>query len=429
MGCAAATATACAPVASASQSCFYCRCCSNQLPVTLARGQRHSVRRNVDGAAAPPRPPVVRTTVLRFKYWLFSTEQLIYSPAGTVVVYALMWAAQRRRRVRLWRACGSGPGLAALLAFATVSAPGTVILTVPRPPALGELPSRLASNLAPNLAAGGALGAVYTAVYTAVSSAAANAISRMLRRLLAALGLPAFGQWAAAGGDGGGGGGYSGARDSKGGHGYNTRSSRGKPATSAPAGAAAAGRRQAPASQRPSKPPSSSGRSSTKWQSAAAGVAIFPLRLTAVQLLAAMAAPALLSLVPAFVAWAVEVPGLFQTSAGSGAGRHGRCVGLRLYRKLARCLTIPVTDSCPQFIHVQLDAEPARQFSVIRDRRKCVACVLWGGVHGNDSLCCRPRGSTAAARRAMAAAEALVVHAAGVTTGLAMHWAARRYRF
>lgn len=284
-----------------------------------------------------------------------------------MVVYALMWAVQRQRRMRLWRACGSGPGLAALLAFATVSAPGTVILTVPRPPALGELPSSLTSFLAPNLAAGGALGAVYTAV----SGVAGDAISRLLRWLLAALGLPAFGQWAAASG-----GGYSGAWDSKGGHGYNTRSSRGKPATAAPAGAAAAGRRQASAPQRPSKPPGSSGRSSTKRQSAAAGVAIFPLRLTAVQMLAAMAAPALLSLVPAFVAWAVEVPGLFQTSAGSGAGRHGRCVGLRLYRKLACCLTAPVADSCPQFIHVQLDAEPARQFSVIRDRWKCVACVL-----------------------------------------------------
>ena len=205
-------------------------------------------------------------------------------------MYAAAWAAHTvgNHRRRLWAAHhGSAVPLAALLAFAALRSPGTTLLTVPAPPALGDLVSA-ASGVVSDPAGFSQYVSEHAQHYIA---------SSLWPSWLPPLGPGARGRRSGAktrsssGGSGGGGGGGSsnvsgsrpGARAGPHGRRQPQAGSRLSRQTGGIGGGGSLGSRDPSAAARP-------------WAGPGAA-ALLPLRLGARQLLAAMATPPLLSLV------------------------------------------------------------------------------------------------------------------------------------
>ena len=202
-------------------------------------------------------------------------------------MFASIWAFHALRRRRLWAAHhGSALPLAALLAFAALRSPGATLLTVPLPPALGELVSA-ASGAVSNPAGLSQYVSEHTQQYIA---------SSLWPSWLPLLGPGARGQ-------------RSGVKTRSGGGGGDSSSSGGAFDSRPSPRAGPRGRRQPQATSPSSRHAGGSGKrggngSGDSSPAAAAGspggpgaAALLPLPLGARQLLAAMAAPPLLSLV------------------------------------------------------------------------------------------------------------------------------------
>jgi hypothetical protein len=202
-------------------------------------------------------------------------------------VYAAAWAAHAVgfNRQRLWAAHhGSAVPLVALLAFAALRSPCATLLTVPAPPALRDL-----AGAASGIATGGAAGLLrHASDYAFHGFVAALWPSWLPRPGLGPQGRRDGVKTRSGSRDGGGGGGVSGSRPSSQSALHRTRQPQAGSRSSRHAGGISGkgGRTGGGVSQAARQ----------SWTSSGAA-ALLPMRLGARQLLVAMAAPPLLSLV------------------------------------------------------------------------------------------------------------------------------------
>lgn len=227
-------------------------------------------------------------------------RDILLSYSGGAAVHGSLWAAHACRGPRLWRArLGCGAPLAALLAFSAISAPGATILRLPALPPLGQAAGGVAN------AAGGALAAVQTA-WPAVGG---GRLASVLQRYYS----PAA-SWRGRDSNRHGGSAAAGRPDAAGSPGLKTQQARRSGRRGARSAAAAgldtdissssggggAGPRHANGGSSHGGHASARAAASRGGRRAAGGTgapAILPLRLGAWQLLAAMAVPAIASLV------------------------------------------------------------------------------------------------------------------------------------